>query len=98
MTPSPAPGVGYTLRSMPSSGQREPAANNVVGQLEFERVLSEISSRFVNLAPADVEREIGDALQRVCEHLDIDFAALWQWSDVLPACVHGHPPLPPPRR
>ena len=96
MTPSPAPGVGYTLRSMPSSGQREPAASNVVGQLEFERVLSEISSRFVNLAPADVEREIGDALQRVCEHLDIDFAALWQWSDVLPGVFTATHLYPPP--
>ena len=66
---------------MPTAGQHEPAANNVVDQLEFERLLSEISSRFVNLTPDDVDREIGDGLRRVCEHLDIDFAALWQWSD-----------------
>jgi PAS domain S-box-containing protein len=89
---------------MPSAGQREPAASNVVGQLEFERVLSEISSRFVNLAPADVDREIGDALQRVCEHLDIDFGLLWQWSGAVPRVIvpthvylrqEGPPPAAP---
>ncbi len=56
-----------------------------IGDLEgaprFDALLVDLSSRFVNLPPEDVDREIGDALHRVCESLDIDFAALWQWTD-----------------
>jgi len=50
------------------------------GRLEFETLLADLSSRFINLPPADVDREIEEALRRVCELHGIDFAALWQWS------------------
>jgi PAS domain S-box-containing protein len=78
--------------------ERSPA---VGAQLRFEALLSEISSRFVNLAPGDVDREIGDALRRVCEHLDIDFGLLWQWSSAVPRVavpthVYLRPEGPPP--
>jgi GAF domain-containing protein len=53
----------------------------VGGRLAFETLLAEVSSRFVNLAPGDVDREIEEALRRVCELLGIDLAVLWQWSD-----------------
>ena len=48
--------------------------------LEFERLLSELSSRFINLPPGEVDHEINDALRRVCELVDIDNAVLWQWA------------------
>ena len=49
-------------------------------RLEFETLISDLSSRFINLPAGEVDREITDALRRVCEFLGIDFAVLWQWS------------------
>ena len=48
--------------------------------LEFETLISDLSSRFVNLPAGEVDREITDALRRVCESLGIDFAVLWRWT------------------
>jgi len=41
-------------------------------------LLAEISSRFVNLPPPDVDREIIDAQRRICRFLDLDLSVLWQ--------------------
>jgi len=77
---------------------------DVEARLRFDLLLVELSSGFINLSADDVDREIGDALHRVCESLDIDFAALWQWSDASHDLVatHAHPPdfavLPEPLR
>jgi PAS domain S-box-containing protein len=60
------------------------------GQIEFETLLSDLSSRFVNLPPADLDSEIEDALRRVCEPLGIDLAVLWQWSDAPDVLVPTH--------
>jgi hypothetical protein len=49
-------------------------------RLRFESMLADLSSRFVNLEPAEVDREIEDAQRRVCECLGFDIAALWQLS------------------
>ena len=49
-------------------------------RLRFEELLADLSSKFVNLPPAEVDYEIEDALRRVCEFVGIDFAVLWQWS------------------
>ena len=49
-------------------------------RLEFETLISELSSRFINLAGGEVHDEIEDALRRVCEFIAIDFAMLWQAS------------------
>ena len=57
-----------------------PSAAPLETSLEFERLLSGLSSRFINLPPGEVDREIDDALRRVCELVGIDFAVLWQWS------------------
>ena len=53
-------------------------------RLEFATLVSDLSSRFINLRPGEVDREIEDALRRVCEPLGIDLAVLWQWSDSAP--------------
>jgi formate hydrogenlyase transcriptional activator len=55
--------------------------------LEFETLIAELSSRFINLPPAEVDRAIEDALRRVCELLGIDLAVLWQWSGAAPSIV-----------
>ena len=44
-------------------------------------MLADMSARFVNVSPADVDREIEDALRRACRVLGIDLAVLWQWAD-----------------
>jgi PAS domain S-box-containing protein len=56
------------------------SADRLESRLEFERLISDLSSRFINVLPGDVDREIEDALGRVCEFLDSDRAVLWQWS------------------
>ncbi len=53
-------------------------------RLEFETLIADLSSRFINLSPGDVDSEIEDALRRVCVHLGIDLAVLWQWSGAAP--------------
>jgi PAS domain S-box-containing protein len=50
-------------------------------------LIADISSKFVNLLPGDVDREIEDALRRFCEPLGIDLAVLWQWSGEAPDAI-----------
>ena len=72
----------------------QPSAEPLEGRLEFETLIADLSSRFINLPPAQVDPEIEDALRRVYELLEIDLAVLWQWSrkdrHVL-APTHTHP-------
>ncbi len=71
-------------------------------RLRFETVLADLSSRFVNLEAADVDREIDNAQRRVCECLGLDLAALWQLSPEEPEVLRmthlyrplGGPPIP----
>ena len=53
-------------------------------RLHFETLIADLSSKFINLAPAEVDSAIMDAERRICEFLDIDFSALWQWTDKAP--------------
>ena len=55
--------------------------------LELKTLVSDLSSRFINLPPGEVDREIQDALRRVSEPLGIDLAALWQWSGAAPGAI-----------
>ena len=78
------------------SGQSLPSAEQLSGLLEFETLISDLSSRFINLAPGEVDRAIEDALRRVCEPLGIDLAVLWQWSTRTPEVIaptHAYPPV-----
>jgi signal transduction histidine kinase/GAF domain-containing protein len=47
-------------------------------------LIAEISSKFVNLPPVEVEREIMDAQRRICGELGLDLSGLWQWSEESP--------------
>ena len=57
-------------------------------------MIADLSSRFINLPPGEVDGEIEDALGRVCGLLGIDLAVLWQWSPAAPdviAPTHAYP-------
>ncbi len=63
-------------------------------RLEFETLISDLSSRFINLPPGEVDRGIEDALRHVCELLSVDYAVLWQWSTTDPGVIaptHTYP-------
>ncbi len=84
--------IVHTPASMPRSGSR----------LEFETLISDLSSKLINLPPVAVDGEIEAALGRVCELLDIDYAVLWQWSAAVADAItptHAFParggPQPP---
>ncbi|HZW37563.1 MAG TPA: sigma 54-interacting transcriptional regulator, partial [Candidatus Deferrimicrobiaceae bacterium] len=49
--------------------------------LRFETLLSDISARFVNLPPDQVDREIEKTQFRICECLGFDRSSLWQISE-----------------
>jgi len=76
--------------------------SDLEARLRFESMLAELSSRFVNLEPAEVDREIEEAQRRVCECLDLDLSALWQLSPEEPGVLRmthlyrplGGPPIP----
>jgi PAS domain S-box-containing protein len=47
---------------------------------EEATLIADISSKFVNLPPGEVDREIVDAQRRIFEVLDLDVSGFWQWS------------------
>jgi PAS domain S-box-containing protein len=55
-------------------------SDRLENRLEFETLIADLSSRFINLPPAGVDAEIQNALRRVSEFLDVDQAMVWQWS------------------
>ena len=63
------------------------SADPLENRLEFETLISDLSSRFINLPPGEVDREIEDGLRRVCELLSIDLSVLWQWSSAAPGVL-----------
>jgi GAF domain-containing protein len=75
---------------------------NVEEHVRLEKLLAGLFSRFINLPPGEVDREILEAQRLVCECLDFDLSALWQWApDGPPALTMTHvyrplegPPIP----
>jgi PAS domain S-box-containing protein len=63
------------------------AAGDLGSLLEFETLISELSSRFVRLPAEELDRAIEDSLRRICEPLGIDRGTLWQRSVVAPGVV-----------
>jgi formate hydrogenlyase transcriptional activator len=70
----------YTLGAMSVTAQSARSAEHLESLLQFEMLMSELSSHFINLPPGEVDSGIRDALRRVCESLNIDYSVLWQWS------------------
>jgi PAS domain S-box-containing protein len=71
-------------------------------RLRFESLISDLSARFVNLPPDQIDNEIEGAQRHICEFLDLDRSALFQLSEEEPGVfllTHFHqpkesPPLP----
>ncbi len=71
-------------------------------QIQFKRVLLEISTFFINLPADKIDDQIGLAQSRLCELLDIDRSALWQVPEKVSgkfSLTHVHhpsdcPPVP----
>jgi PAS domain S-box-containing protein len=70
-------------------------------QTNFEQLLLEISSRFISLPVDSIDDAIEDAQRRICETLNLDLSALWQWSgkdsNIL-TITHLHSPPEGPER
>jgi formate hydrogenlyase transcriptional activator len=47
-------------------------------RLEFEKLMADISSRFVNVPSGRVDQEIEDAQRCICECIGIDHSSVWQ--------------------
>jgi PAS domain S-box-containing protein len=69
------------------SAQPAVAQGDLHERLRLEELLAKLSSKFVNLPPAEVDHEIEDELRCVCELLAIDLAVLWQWSSDDPGVI-----------
>ena len=71
------------------SGVAQPhsTAERLGDRLEFETLISDLSSRIISLPPGEVDREIEEALRRTCALVGIDLAVLWQWSSAAPGVV-----------
>jgi PAS domain S-box-containing protein len=63
---------------MPEHNRR--STDHLEQRLEFETLLSDLSSRFINIPPREVDREILDAQRQICQFLGLDMSSLWQLS------------------
>jgi len=54
----------------------EPRPSGLEQQLQFERMISDLSSRFVHLVPEQVDAQIESAMQQICETLGLDRSEL----------------------
>ena len=75
--------------------------NELEEQLRFEALLTDISASFINIPSENIDEAIIDAQRRICECLDVDLSALWQWSDERPhslTVTHLHSPPEGPER
>ena len=57
------------------------AYSKIKGQLQFEKMLSSLSSEFINLSPDHVDQKINDGLRLISESLYIQRITLHQFSE-----------------
>lgn len=50
-------------------------------RLRFEELLSDISTKFINLPVEQIDSAIITAQRKICECLGFDISSVWQWSD-----------------
>jgi PAS domain S-box-containing protein len=70
-------------------------------QLRFGTLLSEISARYINLPVDQIDSGIEDDQRLICEFLDLDLSALWQWEEEATrflTVTHLHSPPEGPSR
>jgi len=80
--------------------KRKVAEERYADRIGFETLLTEISAHFVNLPAEQIDAEIKGAQRRICECLDVDLSALWQWSLSSPhfmTVTHLHSPPEGPK-
>lgn len=79
--------------------QRRQSRIELEDRLQFERLLADLSGRFVKATSEAIDLEIHEAMGTICAHLGFDLAALWQWSEEpSPTFVmtHLYRPMPGP--
>jgi PAS domain S-box-containing protein len=82
--------LGHTLllcENTPMSAKPPVVRGDLEERLHFEELLADLSSKFVNVLPAEVDPAIEHALRHVCESIGIDWAVLWQWSSDDPGVI-----------
>lgn len=81
------------------SEHRRQAEDSLKEQLRFQTVLAEISARFINLSPNQVDPAIEEAQQKICGCLGLDRSTLWQASraaSTMTLLTHIHQPADGP--
>ena len=70
----------------------QPPTHELAGDdgVAFERLLADLSARFVNVAPAEVDPEIEQALRRIVEALGVDRSTLIEFSEDARELVFTH--------
>ncbi|MBN1125344.1 MAG: PAS domain-containing protein, partial [Sedimentisphaerales bacterium] len=58
--------------------ERKRAENQLEERLDFERLLADISARFIALSSDQIDCRIELTQKMICEYLDIDACVLWQ--------------------
>jgi len=46
----------------------------------FENLLLDLSINFINLPSDQVDQQVEEAQRRICDCIDVDLSALWQWN------------------
>ncbi len=80
---------------------RKQAEARLESRRRFEALVVDISTQFVNLPADQIDLQIEEAQRQICECLDVDLSALWQWSDSAPdmlTLTHLHSPPEGPER
>ena len=78
------------------------AQPDIEGRLRFESLLADLTARFVNLPPEQVDGEIATALRQICEGLRLDRSTLWEFPGSHPKAaqlrhyyqIRDAPPIP----
>ena len=87
--------MGGTVADVAGTEHKRGSTELMGSRLEFETLISDLSSRFINLPPGEVDGAIENALRRVCEFLGIDSRCSGNGRRG-PGCDHAHPRLPLP--
>jgi len=61
--------------------ERKQAEEELRERLRFESLLSHVSTRFVNLPAIEVDREIGEVLSLLIEHIGVDRSTVFELTD-----------------
>jgi PAS domain S-box-containing protein len=64
--------------------ERKVTEKTLAESLDYEQLLSRLSSRFINIASDRLDQEINDAMEAICKRLNFDMAFLWQFTSADP--------------